>query len=46
MTPRNRYFYFDEATDTFVELLEQGPRRLVRLFALAAGVLIVASVLI
>ena len=46
MPPRNRYFYFDEATDSFIELMEQGPKRLVRLFALMAGVLLLASVLI
>ena len=46
MPPRNRYFYFDEATDSFVELMEEGPQRLVRFFALMAGVLLIASVLI
>ena len=42
--PKNRYFYFDEATDTAIELLDRGPRWLARLFAVVAGLLIVASV--
>ena len=46
MTPGNRYFYFDEATDRFIELMGQGPSRLVCVFAFMAGVLLLASVLI
>ena len=46
MTPGNRYFYFDEATDSFIELMEQGPSRLVRVFVFMAGVLLLASVLV
>lgn len=46
MTPRNRYFYFDEAADSFIELMEQGPSRLVRVLAFMAGVLLLASVLV
>lgn len=42
----NRYFHYDEASGTFIELLEQGPRRLVRLAALAAVLLAAASVLL
>ena len=40
---KNRYFYFDEATDTAIELLDQGPRRLAQMVALIAGLLIIAS---
>ncbi len=46
MTPGNRYFYFDEASDSFFELMGQGPSRLARVFALMAGVLLLASVLV
>ncbi len=46
MMPENRYFYFDEATDSFIELMGQGPSRLGRVFAFIAGVLLLASVLI
>ena len=40
---KNRYFYFDEATDTVIELMDQGPRRLVQFVAFVAGLLIVVS---
>ena len=40
---KNRYFYFDDATDTAIELLDQGPRRVAQLVVLVAGLLIVAS---
>ncbi len=40
---KNRYFYFDEATDTAIELLDHGPRRVAQIVALIAGLLIVAS---
>lgn len=46
MTSRNRYFYFDETTGAFTELADRGPRRLARVFAIMAGVLLLASVLI
>ncbi len=46
MTPGNRYFYFDEASESFIALMEQGPSRLVRVFAFVAGILLLASVLI
>ena len=46
MTPGNRYFYFDEASESFIELMVQGPSRLVRVFAFVAGILLLASVLI
>ncbi len=46
MMPENRYFYFDEATDSFIKLMGQGPSQLVRVFAFMAGVLLLASVLI
>ena len=41
---KNRYFYFDETTDTCIELLERGPKRLVQFFAIIAGLLAVVSV--
>jgi len=37
MTSGNRYF--DEASDSFIELMGQGTSRLVRVFAFMAGVL-------
>ena len=42
--PKNRYFYFDETTETVIELMDRGPLRLARLFAMVAGLLVVASV--
>lgn len=42
--PKHRYFHFDEATGTFIELMDQGPVRLARLFAIAAVLLVAASV--
>ena len=41
--PKHQYFYLDEATDSFIDLLERGPARLVRLLAILAGLLIAVS---
>lgn len=44
--PQNRYFHYDEATDSFVELIEQKPAGLVRIVAIVAGLFVLATVLL
>lgn len=43
---QNRYFHYDEATDSFLEIKEQRPVWFVRVVTIAAGLFVLASVLL